>query len=172
MRKVLLLNASYEVLGTVTVPRAVSFLIAGRAVPLGDSVMGTIKHPTGEIPRPHIVRLVHYVKVPTRARRIPWSRQNVRRRDGFTCGYCGSYGDTVDHILPKAQGGGNAWENTITACGSCNFRKGSRTPKEAGMKLLFQPAEPSRSSATLESISAEQRATLEEYGLLEAAAAQ
>ncbi len=70
------------------------------------------------------------------------TRYNIFLRDEHTCGYCGGYGDTRDHILPKSRGGLRSWENIITACRWCNQRKGDRTPKEAGMPLLFLPRKP------------------------------
>ena len=35
------------------------------------------------------------------------------------------------------------WENVVTACGACNFRKGNRMPQEANMRLLRKPQAPS-----------------------------
>jgi 5-methylcytosine-specific restriction endonuclease McrA len=54
----------------------------------------------------------------------------VWRRDGFQCTYCGRKSSntltiTVDHILPKAKGGNNNYENLTTCCNPCNSKKGS-----------------------------------------------
>lgn len=49
---------------------------------------------------------------------------------------------TVDHIIPKSRGGKDTWDNLVTACVSCNNRKGNRTPKEASMKLYSEPSKP------------------------------
>jgi 5-methylcytosine-specific restriction endonuclease McrA len=46
------------------------------------------------------------------------------------CGYCGSEGGTVDHILPVSRGGINHWTNMFPACSKCNDSKGKRTPEE------------------------------------------
>lgn len=67
------------------------------------------------------------------------SRMAILRRDEHTCGYCGDFGDTIDHIFPKSRGGGNTWQNLVTACYSCNQFKGARTPEECGMLLWFDP---------------------------------
>lgn len=85
---------------------------------------------------------------------MPPTKNKVRQRDGFTCGYCGGYGDTVDHIHPRSRGGLDKWNNLITACGPCNRAKGSRTLDEIhsahlrdgspDMQLLFQPRTPQR----------------------------
>lgn len=50
---------------------------------------------------------------------------------------------TLDHIVPKARGGSDSWENLVCACTSCNNKKGDRTPAEAGMPLLKSPFKPS-----------------------------
>ncbi len=49
---------------------------------------------------------------------------------------------TIDHIIPKARGGTDSWENLIAACTSCNNKKGDRTPIEANMKMLNRPYTP------------------------------
>jgi 5-methylcytosine-specific restriction endonuclease McrA len=62
-------------------------------------------------------------------------------RDGHACQYCGRHlsalrkGErlTRDHVLPRCRGGKDEWANVVTACSSCNGRKGSRTPQEAGL---------------------------------------
>jgi hypothetical protein len=69
-----------------------------------------------------------------------WSRSSyatVYERDGRACRYCGSTQDlTIDHVVPRCQGGGDEADNLVVACRSCNSRKGGRTPDEAGMTLL------------------------------------
>jgi 5-methylcytosine-specific restriction endonuclease McrA len=64
-------------------------------------------------------------------------------RDRHLCAYCGNAfadGDlTVEHILPVSRGGRLSWTNVVTACRSCNTRKGNRTPEEARMPLLYVP---------------------------------
>jgi 5-methylcytosine-specific restriction endonuclease McrA len=45
----------------------------------------------------------------------------------------------VEHIVPLSRGGRHLWTNVVTACRSCNTRKGSRTPEEAHMPLLYVP---------------------------------
>lgn len=69
-------------------------------------------------------------------------------RDKCICAYCGEKlfpgKATRDHIVPRARGGRDAWENVVCACRGCNERKGCRTPEEAGMRLLFVPYVPCR----------------------------
>lgn len=52
-------------------------------------------------------------------------RWEVWNRDGFKCHYCGSSYDLVlDHVVPEAKGGATTAENLVTACKSCNGKKG------------------------------------------------
>ncbi len=71
------------------------------------------------------------------------SRKNIILRDEDTCQYCGCnfHTDdlTMDHIIPKSQGGDKSWENIVASCKACNQKKGNRTPEQAGMKLLKEP---------------------------------
>ena len=68
-------------------------------------------------------------------------------RDRNICAYCGDHFYeselTREHIRPIGQGGPNTWMNVVTACKSCNHRKGNRTPEQARMPLLYTPYEPS-----------------------------
>lgn len=65
------------------------------------------------------------------------TRRAILTRDSSKCGYCGSHGDTIDHIFPRSRGGLDTWENLITACLPCNQKKRDRTPEEAGMRMLW-----------------------------------
>lgn len=47
----------------------------------------------------------------------------ILERDSYTCHYCGNYGDTVDHIIPKSKGGITTPKNCICACNDCNIEK-------------------------------------------------
>jgi hypothetical protein len=57
-------------------------------------------------------------------------------RDNFICHYCGSYGDTVDHVIPKSKGGLRTFDNCVCACKSCNECKGSNLVDRASLHLL------------------------------------
>lgn len=74
-------------------------------------------------------------------------RMILYARDRYMCAYCGDDFEartlTIDHVLPKSKGGKNTWVNCVTACKSCNHRKGNRTPEEARMQLLYVPYAPS-----------------------------
>ena len=49
---------------------------------------------------------------------------------------------TLDHLLPRSRGGETTGENVVTACRTCNMRKGGRTPDEAHMILRRRPGRP------------------------------
>jgi 5-methylcytosine-specific restriction endonuclease McrA len=93
-------------------------------------------------PCPSVIRLSNFIRVPFK--KIELSRKNIIRRDNFQCQYCGRKHVelTIDHIIPKSRGGSDSWDNLVAACKSCNNRKGSRTPEEAGMKLINYPSRP------------------------------
>ncbi len=69
-------------------------------------------------------------------------------RDRQVCAYCGGRfmvrDLSRDHVVPVSRGGKDAWTNTVTACRSCNTRKGGRAPEQAGMPLLYVPYVPNR----------------------------
>ena len=72
---------------------------------------------------------------------------NLFKRDRHTCLYCATPAGpgvrlTRDHVVPRVQGGVDAWENVVTACSRCNAHKGGRTPEQAGMPLLAVPYRP------------------------------
>lgn len=143
-RKVLLLNASYEALGIVNTPRAVRLVWKGSAelVELdGDRVLRS-QHFI--FPAPSVIRLIEYVDVRGRQGRSSTKRSRILSRDRYRCQYCGMKGGlfdlTIDHILPRSRGGQTAADNLCAACFACNQRKGNRTPEEARMPLLANPA--------------------------------
>lgn len=91
---------------------------------------------------PSVIKLNEYKHIPYK--RVELSRKNILRRDNGTCQYCGTKAGplTIDHILPRSRGGEDSWENLVTACFSCNNKKGNRTPKEARMPLINIPSKP------------------------------
>jgi 5-methylcytosine-specific restriction endonuclease McrA len=142
MTFVLVLNASCEGLHYVPLRRAVALLLAKKAE-LVEASGRRVRGACLDLPEPRVIRLLRYVFVPFKADRV--TRHKLLRRDG-KCQYCGREGValTVDHILPRSRGGGTTWENCVAACLPCNQRKDDRTPKEAGMRLLFDPPSPPR----------------------------
>ena len=50
-------------------------------------------------------------------------RKMVMERDNYTCVYCGSPAEEVDHIVPKQIGGHDYPTNLAAACKKCNYYK-------------------------------------------------
>lgn len=59
-------------------------------------------------------------------------RQEVFKRDNYTCQYCGAKIDNpdCDHLVPFSRGGRSILENLVTACPSCNRSKGAKSLEE------------------------------------------
>jgi 5-methylcytosine-specific restriction endonuclease McrA len=93
---------------------------------------------------PEVVCLARFDRLPGQA--VTFSRRNVAKRDHHTCQYCGSQPGwetiTIDHVVPRSQGGVSSWTNCVAACEPCNARKADRTPEQAGMRLRRRPARP------------------------------
>ncbi|MDX1523535.1 MAG: HNH endonuclease [Anaerolineae bacterium] len=144
MGEVLVLNATYEPLSVVSVKRAVVLLLKEKAE-LVETATAMLRAENFSLPKPLVIRLVYFVKIPRRVS-LPVTRRGVLTRDQYTCQYCGVLPPrkdlTVDHILPRSRGGKTTWENVATACKKCNGRKSNRTPAEANMKLLSTPNRP------------------------------
>ncbi|GAA4925378.1 HNH endonuclease [Streptomyces coeruleoprunus] len=162
MRDTLVLNASFEPLSTVTLNRAVVLVLQDKAVVEQSHPELRVRAAAVELPVPRVIRLCRYVRVPFR-RQAPWSRRGVLVRDQHKCAYCGGRATTVDHVVPRAQGGGDSWLNTVASCAEDNHRKADRTPEEAGMPLLFQPFVPSPADAMLLAMRAGDRSELPEW---------
>lgn len=100
-----------------------------------------------QIAVPKIIRHLGYDKLPKM--HVKLNRRNLFARDGLRCQYCGrkfpSNELSLDHVVPRSQGGGTSWENVVCACMRCNVKKGGRTPAQARMRLISQPRRPRRS---------------------------
>ena len=106
-----------------------------------------IKSVNFEVCVPRVLRLLYYDRLPKQ--RVRLNRRNIFARDANRCQYCGKRFSTselsLDHVVPTCRGGGTSWENLVCACVRCHVRKGGRTPKQAGMKLICKPVRPKRS---------------------------
>jgi 5-methylcytosine-specific restriction endonuclease McrA len=145
MKKVLLLNASEEILQFIEWKRAISLLFSGKAEPPYNYEHGyEIPHSSGIFYLPAAIRLKNYIFVPPC--KAVLTRKNIHRRDNCSCQYCGVKLDpssiSIDHVIPRSRGGRNTWENLVSCCRNCNTKKSNRTPKEANMKLLCSPRQP------------------------------
>jgi 5-methylcytosine-specific restriction endonuclease McrA len=169
---VLVLNKHYMALRVVSVRRAFSLLFRDLAqvISIEDGKYQTydfqswaevsqyrrefepdshewIKTVRFEIVVPKIIRLLFYDKLPRQE--VKFNRRNIFARDTNRCQYCGKKFApaelSLDHVLPRSQGGKSTWENVVCCCLDCNVRKGGRTPEQAGIRLINHPRKPRRS---------------------------
>ena len=139
--RTLVLNAGYEPLAVVSFKRALVLVMNEKAsVVLADEV-DVVRSETMSWPRPSVILLRNYVRIPG-GRQVPVSRRGVLRRDAQRCGYCGGVATTVDHVLPRSRGGKDSWENLVACCLRCNNTKSDRTPSEMGWSLRHKPRPP------------------------------
>lgn len=123
--------------------RAICLTLSDRALALAhyDESVSTISR---KFPVPSVVQMVN--QLPRGKHRARFTRPNVLTRDQNTCQYCATKTPasalTMDHVIPRVNGGKTTWTNIVAACGTCNRRKGGRTPEEAGMQLLRKPIHP------------------------------
>jgi len=160
-RPTLILNRSWQPVGVAPVSRSLVLLWNdnARVVDPQDYQLYTWSDWSRLIPRddepfiqavrlrlrvPEVVALTHDDRIPMNA--VTFSRRNIYKRDRYTCQYCGAQPGTeeltLDHVLPRAQGGISTWENCALACIGCNKRKADRTPEQAGMPLRKHPVRP------------------------------
>jgi 5-methylcytosine-specific restriction endonuclease McrA len=168
---VLVLNRSYMALRVVNVKRAFSLLFRelaevvhidqGRYVSYDFSEWCELSELAREfepdahdwirtvrfdIAVPRIIRLAVYDRLPRQA--VKFNRRNIYARDQNHCQYCGGKFSTselsLDHVVPRSQGGKATWENIVCACLECNIKKGGRTPAQAHLSLIRRPTKPRR----------------------------
>ena len=160
-RPTLVLNRNWQPVGVATVSRALvkvwnetahivdpadyqlyDWSDWARQEPQADELF--IKTGRGKLRVPEVLTLCRYDRMPASA--VTFSRRNLFKRDRFTCQYCGRQPGadelTIDHVVPRAQGGHSAWDNCVLACVDCNHAKADRTPAGAGMRLRRDPVRP------------------------------
>ena len=138
----LVLNATYEPINVCTVRRATVLLLKSKAevIEIGAS---DLHWATGSLPKPVVIRLVTYVRIPRDTHKRKITRRAVFARDGWECMYCGARTSlTVDHVIPRSKGGGSGWDNIVASCAPCNRRKGDRLPAQANMHPRRKPRPP------------------------------
>ena len=142
--RVLVLNASYEPINVCTVRRAAVLILKRRAEIL-EHADWALHAESLTLPRPVVIRLTTYVRIPRDAHKRKITRRAVFARDAWTCQYCGHRRGnlTVDHVVPRSKGGASSWDNIVTSCAPCNRRKGDRLPSQAGMSPRRAPRAPS-----------------------------
>jgi 5-methylcytosine-specific restriction endonuclease McrA len=142
-RRVLVLNQDFTAISICSVTKAFLLVYLEKAELISEARDLMLRTVTCSYPMPSIIRLNNYVNVPYRGS-VMLSRQNIFKRDGYLCQYCGADRDlTMDHVHPRSRQGKSSWDNLVTACRNCNSRKGDLTPEEANMPLMQKPFKPS-----------------------------
>lgn len=138
---VLILNVTYEPIHVCSTKRALALVLSGKAEIVING-RGTIRSALAVFELPSVIKLSYMVKRPRP--RIALSKREILRRDDYTCQYCGRKMRTLtlDHVIPRRQGGQHTWENLVAACSACNRHKGGKVPSEAQMPLRRAPFEP------------------------------
>lgn len=142
MTQVVIYNAGgQQVIGAVTLKHAIGMLHR-KVARAKEWVEGKT---FGPYPKVTAVELVNYVFtkwVYQRTGKVVFSKANLMERDRYKCVYCNKKATTMDHIVPRCQGGKSEWTNCAAACRKHNSDKGGRTPEQAGMTLLWAPFTP------------------------------
>jgi 5-methylcytosine-specific restriction endonuclease McrA len=141
--RTLLLSQGYEPIKVISWQRAITLLTLGK-VEVIEEYDNEVRTMSLVIKIPAVVRLLRAFR--RHAKPVKFSRVNIYARDGYKCQYCGIKYQidqlTYDHVTPRARGGRTTWENIVTCCYDCNYKKGNRTPAEAKMTLKSTPVRP------------------------------
>jgi hypothetical protein len=140
--KALVLNGDYTPISVCSVQRAFLLIYLSKAELVKANTTYDLHTVNDTYSMPAVIKLNRYVNVPYKG--VVLSRDNVFKRDGFKCQYCGTEKElTLDHLVPKAKGGKTSWNNLVTACKTCNTKKGNYSLEEAGLQLSLRPFRPS-----------------------------
>lgn len=142
-KKTLLLNSNYEVLSFIGEKKLIKLFFKDKleVISIWDD---KICWKSGYLNHPSVVRLKYYIKINHYL--SSFSRKAVLKRDDYTCQFCNKKllpsQITIDHVLPKSQGGITSFTNCVVSCQGCNGKKANKTPEQAGMILLKKPTHP------------------------------
>jgi hypothetical protein len=93
---------------------------------------------------PRVLVQPNFAKMPTVTPRP--TKDAIRKRDGGRCQYTGealSWAESnIDHVIPRAQGGKNTFENMVLSSKAINTKKADKRPEQVGLKLLRKPVAP------------------------------
>ncbi len=143
-QKILLLNSDYRPLNFVTWNRALKLLLKEKVDVVSEWEGKAIRSVSGAIQLPATLRLRSQVRF--FRKKIIFSKAMVKKRDNYTCQYCGVRPSrthtTIDHVIPVSKGGQSSYENCVTACYKCNNKKNDRLLSQIGMRLKTRPTKP------------------------------
>ena len=153
--KILVVDSQGQPVRWALMQRAARYYASGKVVTeLGENLFGMaggLQEATGlrsELITSSILMIRGRHRIPMGHAHVGLTKHRLFARDRHVCAYCGGHFHelelTVEHILPVSRGGRHDWTNVVTACRSCNTRKGNRRPEEAHMPLLYVPYAVSR----------------------------
>jgi len=148
--RILIVDSQGQPVRWAALTRAARYYASGKVVnDLGEclfSMTGGLQEISGErsfVVSSSIVMIRGRHRSPNGRGHVGLSKHRLFARDRHVCAYCGAHCNesdlTVEHIIPVSRGGRHEWTNVVTACRSCNTRKGNRRPEEARMPLLYVP---------------------------------
>jgi 5-methylcytosine-specific restriction endonuclease McrA len=131
MSDTLILNAdglplSVVPLSTLSWQESIKLMFLERVSVLAEYEDWEVHSPSSTLRVPSVIMLQDYVKV---GKGVKFSRANVFLRDNYQCQYCGVDCKhepkllTLDHVIPRFNGGKTRWDNVVAACGPCNLEK-------------------------------------------------
>ncbi len=141
----LLLNADMQPisllpLSIVDWQEAIRYMVLDKAEVLEWHDEWVVRSARWETRVPAVLMLKEYQK-PKSTMRL--SKRNIFLRDEYTCQYCGvdvnDQTATLDHVHPVSLGGKTTWENSTTACKTCNYRKAAHVGKYKPKKAPYKP---------------------------------
>ena len=135
--KTLVIDNAYIARTIISSARAFTIFYKGNAEIISNhpESFGVV-NPELDIKKPSIIKVNSYVR--SQHQKVPLNRENIYKRDDYTCVYCGSKDRstfTLDHVIPQSQGGPNSWDNLVTACKRCNGEKADLSLAEYGKEI-------------------------------------
>lgn len=148
--KILIIDSHGQPVRWALMQRAARYYASDKVITeLGDNLFGMaggVQEATGarsEFVTSSIVMIRGRHRIPFGRAHVGMTKHRLFVRDRQVCAYCANrFAEadlTVEHIVPVSRGGRHGWTNVVTACRSCNTRKGNRLPEEANMPLMYVP---------------------------------
>ena len=143
----IVVDSSFEFRDIVSWESAISEVVTDAATILIPRKNDLVRSTFLSLPKPLVIAKKIYIpprtmKMISSSDRTP--RSMILIRDDWTCQYCGKFGNTIDHIIPRSRfevkAEANTWGNLCAACISCNNTKANHTPEEIGWKTPVIPS--------------------------------
>lgn len=142
-KKTLVLDVAYIARSIISSERAFVISMKGNAEIIHEyDECFKLINPDYNFKKPSVIKVKKYVNDLLHI--VPLTRENVYRRDNYSCVYCGESRRkllTLDHVIPKCKGGENTWQNLVTACKKCNNIKSDLSVEDFG-KIIKKPYQP------------------------------